>query len=146
MNEIQWSKKLSVHVTEIDEQHQMLFDILNRAVVALEPMADETILQGLLQELTEYGSFHFTTEEQYFKEFQYTWEQQHIDQHRLFIGKIGKLRESLKSKDFTGCSTQILGMLDWLVHHLKTDDQKFGVFMRENSLHQFLKSTSKNSH
>ena len=70
---IDWADSYSVNVAEMDKQHQQLVSLINelhRAMMAarvestLETVADEVASMGkTLQELIDYTSYHFATEE-----------------------------------------------------------------------------------
>ncbi|MBT3471555.1 MAG: EAL domain-containing protein [Gammaproteobacteria bacterium] len=81
---IEWSaERFGIGHKEIDQQHQMLFKIINRLVAAIEHGNAEAQLQSILNEMQEYAEFHLLSEEMVLNDAQYLYSKEHHDKHEL---------------------------------------------------------------
>lgn len=65
---IQWKDDYKIGIEKIDEQHKKLFEIANRAydILTKEIVVDKyDKVADVIEELREYTSYHFKTEEDY---------------------------------------------------------------------------------
>ena len=61
---IPWSEDLSVGLEEIDEQHKILINLINRLFnEAILKRADKALISDILDELIQYTIVHFAVEE-----------------------------------------------------------------------------------
>ena len=118
-------------IEEIDNQHKVLFEIADKIYYLLK---DEFAIDKydkivqLIEELKDYTSFHFATEEAYMEKIKYKrMFTQKID-HNNFVQKLEDvdLREIDENQEET-----ILQMLEfvneWLIEHILKKDKFIGV-------------------
>lgn len=60
---IVWSDELSVGIEEIDEQHKVLVNLINRMHNAIAEKHGSEVVSGILAELVDYTKIHFAVEE-----------------------------------------------------------------------------------
>ena len=122
---IRWEKKYSVGVSEIDNQHQQLFEVLNKFILNFGAGNSRQEVQSVLEEMINYIDYHFTSEERYLK--QHPEFEKHRRLHADFVQKTLKLQ-----KDFLENGTEISQdilkfLITWLKNHiLGTDMIYFG--------------------
>ena len=122
---INWSDDLSVGIMEIDNQHKKLIDIINRLNDAMKTGQGAQAVGGILQELVAYTREHFSNEEKYFEKFGYEKREEHVERHEEFVERIELFRNNFAAKKL-GLSTELFMFLrDWLVKHIKVEDQKY---------------------
>ncbi|NTW26932.1 MAG: hemerythrin family protein [Candidatus Moranbacteria bacterium] len=130
-----WDEKYSVGVAEIDEQHKKLVATiakLNEAISKAKSI--EKDVKSVLTELKQYVEVHFSTEEKYFKEFNYEFAEQHILEHREFAKKIESFYEKYAGNEVE-ISFELIDFLeDWLLDHMMTQDRKYMHCFAENGL------------
>lgn len=131
---IHWNDKLSVKVTEIDQQHRKLVTIINELTDAIEQGKAEAIVNEVLSGLHRYAETHFKTEEDYFERFGYPDAEAHRKEHALFIRKVagfenrttdGEIRLTIRVLQFLG---------DWLINHIMVVDKAYSEFFNEKGL------------
>ena len=129
---MRWTEELSVHVKKIDEQHQNLIDIINRAHdTDLAKNKDEG--NKILDELIEFTRIHFSTEENYFEKCHYPDAEKHIEEHARYIQKVLNYKSKYESGDFD--VEEFFNFLkEWLEHHLKVMDAGYVENFRECGL------------
>ena len=60
---IDWNDELEMGIHEIDEQHRMLVDILNKFYDAIRHHKGTQTAGGILERLADYTRIHFAVEE-----------------------------------------------------------------------------------
>ncbi len=119
MNFIKWNSKLSVKVKEIDNQHKILIDIINKA---FEAQKDKEKINQILNELIEFVRIHFSTEEKYFEKFNYPEKEEHIKEHLNMVSEVLAFKTRFDNSE--EIMEEFLDFLKiWLEDHLITTDQ-----------------------
>lgn len=130
-----WTNDYSVNVKELDEQHKTFMEILNRLIKAIEEKKVESELTGLIETLISHCRVHFATEEHYFKKFNYNDSENHIKEHKSFMEKINKFKETHKSREIDA-SFELADLLeDWLVSHSNNYDKEYTRCFNEHGLY-----------
>jgi hemerythrin-like metal-binding protein len=126
---IDWDSKLCVNIKIIDEQHKKLVDMVNALYDAMKEGKAKDILGNLLTELASYTDYHFKTEEELFKKYNYS----EAAAHKLEHDKLRKEVIDLKAKFDAGemiITVEVLYFLkDWLGKHILGSDKKYSPFL-----------------
>lgn len=132
---IQWTIKNKVNVKVVDEQHQKLFDILNRLHDAVVRGLEQGVLFAILDELVDYTVYHFQTEEKLFQEHDFPGYVEHKAEHDRLTGTAVELQGKLREGSAT-LSYELLDFLhDWLMDHTLGLDQEMGPFLNERGVY-----------
>lgn len=133
---IEWDDSFATGVEEIDEQHQWLFRLVNAAHAYwnrdAEPKREDLI--GIIKGLQAYVVHHFDTEERLMVRYAYLKEDvggasSHCTQHRHFATKIAAIQQTLMDGGEIEKDQFLNYLSDWLIHHVKNTDLKFGAFI-----------------
>ncbi len=78
---LEWNPRFSVKIAEIDQQHKKLIGLINRLHESMQPVSNHDELKTAIKELStqalvinemvEYSSYHFFTEEKYMRQYMY---------------------------------------------------------------------------
>lgn len=124
-----WIIDYSVYVKEIDEQHRHFLDIANSIFDLLD--SEGISLDDLLVRINKLGDYifyHFVTEEEYFKKFNYEDTESHIKEHNFFRGKVNEFIEEFK-KDNVDLKKTAEEMAEfsgnWLIKHILATDKDY---------------------
>ncbi len=125
MELIQWSDKISVNNTRIDNQHKKLIELVNNLILNSNAKANSEIINETLSELLKYTRYHFKDEEELMELRQYPKLDSHREIHKEFVYKI-----TLFCKDVTegkdSVTEEVLQFLvDWLSQHTSIEDQDY---------------------
>lgn len=121
---VTWQGSYALGMDEIDEQHRMLFEIMNRLWEGIVRNDKQTVMVRVLEALEQYAVQHFTEEEIFMRSFDYPGFDAHIKLHQLFIKKIADEKERVASGEKT--SLELLHFLrDWLLNHIMVEDRKY---------------------
>jgi hemerythrin-like metal-binding protein len=124
-NAFEWSEDYSVHSDLIDGQHKQLFKIIFELFEAINNQSTKEKIGETLASLVEYTGYHFGTEENYFKLFEYENAEEHIREHKKFADKIQELQKRYVSHEVEVSFELIDFLEDWLVTHIHDTDQKY---------------------
>lgn len=131
MDLITWDDSLNTGISLIDAQHKVLINKLNKLNSCMTDKNMCENLNVLLDELLEYTFYHFETEENYFSEFSYGKEKEHIKEHESFRKY---LKEFLSKKNETeaSLSQDLLEFLKkWIDHHIREVDMEYVAFLKD---------------
>ncbi|GAB6051698.1 hypothetical protein JCM17960_05180 [Magnetospira thiophila] len=121
---IQWTADLALGHPQIDHDHRVLVDMLNRVESQIEVGASSGALEEVLVGLNKYVSEHFAREERIMEETGYSMIESHKGQHQRFTAKIKSLTEAYQSEPASVNLSQLHAFLsDWLLTHIQITDQ-----------------------
>ena len=131
---ITWSDALSVNIKEIDKQHQCLVELVNRLHDSMKAGQGNSVIGPILSDLLQYTSFHFATEEKYFKKYAYPEYLRHKMEHDDLTQKAKTLNESYLDGKLT-ITIEVMNFLrDWLKSHILGSDKKYSSFLCSKGL------------
>lgn len=138
MAEFAWTPKYSVNISKIDQQHSKFIDILNNLNMTLKKGEGREIIDRIIAELEDYADFHFKTEEDLFKKYDYPEYVEHKKEHDDFKKKVKEfLEKSQNQKSGKVVLTIEISnfMLDWLINHILKSDKKFGPYLNSKGIY-----------
>lgn len=124
-----WIIDYTVYVKEIDEQHRYFLDIANSIFELVDSkniLLDDLLIR--INKLGDYIFYHFATEEEYFKKFNYENTELHTKEHNFFREKVKEFIEKSKKDDVDLKKTaenlaEFSG--DWLIKHILATDKNY---------------------
>lgn len=119
-----WEPKYTVHVEELDAQHQKLFSITNNVLELYEKGSAE--LYPALRDLVDYLCAHIRSENVVMISCNYPGYPEQNAQHSEFIDKMLSFLKSYKEND-KDLTFKILSYLhNWIYSHTVSMDLKYG--------------------
>ncbi|CAG1022586.1 Bacteriohemerythrin [Patescibacteria group bacterium] len=118
-----WSEYFATGITTVDDQHQRLFELLNRLIKSFEVgMPDEDMIASVLQELLDYANQHFSDEETLMTEH-------HIDERHLSIHRMEhksfnydlqklQLHTNVDEDEVQTAERLVRFITSWLIYHI----------------------------
>jgi hemerythrin len=129
-----WNDTYSVGVTEIDDQHRNLVDMINRLHDGLGEGKGSEVIGPILNDMAEYAQYHFDTEEGYFKEFRFRETDIHTAEHMKFKRKVDDFCEKYKTDPMI-LSVEVMYFLsNWLKNHIQGSDKNYTKCFNDNGL------------
>lgn len=132
---INWSPMLAVGVQEIDDQHKVLVELVNKLNDAMHAGQGKAALQGVLNELVRYTQYHFGTEERLMARHGYAAAAGHKGEHQKFIAEVSAFKKKFDSGNAM-ISSEIMNFLrDWLARHILGSDKAFAKSLQAAGVH-----------
>jgi len=126
---IVWSEEYEIGHDLIDQQHQTLVNMINELnrIVAGQGSREDT--EKILSKLIDYTVFHFSGEEEIFKNSAYPCTAAHIEKHEDLVQKITEFWEEFRNNR-ADVSDELLEFLtDWLTNHIQGTDRGYKDFI-----------------
>ncbi|HET9239641.1 MAG TPA: bacteriohemerythrin [Oligoflexus sp.] len=122
----EWNKSLDIHVTEMNDEHKVLIDLMNRLHDEAAASKPKDILQLTFQELVTYTRRHFQDEENYMYSINYPG----LPTHRLIHAKLLTQLDGHYEAFVNGDGTVSVALFDflkmWLNAHIRGIDIQYG--------------------
>ena len=133
IEKIKWDEALSVDIPEIDDLQKKIFALIDVLIDLKDDHANAKDSSINVAELTEYGRYYFSKEEEYLRKAGYPETDVHAKEHRRFIKSTVSLRRQV-AEDRNNLTYGVIKELrDWLIVHISTHDHKYVPFLRTNS-------------
>lgn len=131
---IQWNSTLSVNINQIDNQHMKLVELVNTLHDRMKEGKGKAALSGILNELTNYTVYHFKTEEDLFRKYNYPQTDAHLKEHDALVQQVVKLKADFDN----GKSVLTLDVMnflkDWLTLHIMGNDKAYTPFLKSQGI------------
>ena len=128
MESFHWDDSFLTGISDVDEQHHRLVDVINNFGELVSgqqgPITQQAINQ-VFQELEEYTHYHFEEEEAFMDAngIDPRHLNPHIEAHRNFINEVQALSETLTPENRSGCEQAMKFLIHWLAYHILGTDQ-----------------------
>jgi len=120
----------SVGIREIDRQHGILVQLINRLDQGLKRKISKSTLEDIANYLTDYTIFHFSFEEKLMADHHYPGLAAHKVVHQNFVNKVKHYQNQLKTQDAALVATEILEFLkNWLLDHIQKTDRQYSAVL-----------------
>lgn len=129
MNLLAWQERLSIPFPSIDEEHQILFDLINEFYKSLSNNNKKEQILTLFNQLKSYAQHHFNNEESLMLKFQYPKTEMHQTEHLLFIEKINEFENRYKTEKLLLTFEMTNYLKEWITHHVDTIDRDYSDFI-----------------
>ncbi|MCB1887116.1 MAG: hemerythrin family protein [Rhodocyclaceae bacterium] len=120
----EWTPSLEIGVGEMDQDHRVLFDLLQRIQHADE-QGDFEEAKRVLEELHGYTEWHFAREEALMRIHRYEFAAEHRDEHRRLSEQVAHMQDEL-AHDHLMPHDIATFMQRWLVNHIAGADRHAG--------------------
>lgn len=119
---IVWTSDMSIDGGgELDEDHKLMFSLLNRCQEVLELQDNHHSIQTIITEVVQYTHDHFASEELLMHNINYPYAKNHCDVHRMITKQLSQ--KILVCSDKEVLKWLITDMSTWLVEHIMEMDK-----------------------
>jgi hemerythrin len=124
-----WSQELDVHVDDMNDQHKVLLDLMNKLFDKQQDNTDFEELQLIFDELATKTTAHFKDEEAYMDSISFPDLETHKIIHQTLLSQFAEHGERVKQqKKFDDEFFNFLTF--WLRSHIMGIDTKYGNFAK----------------
>jgi len=133
---MEWTEKLAIGISTIDNQHKELFKRINNLVIAIKEHRCRSEIDGTLKFLDDYAKVHFSAEEKHMREVNYGGLEEQQEDHKKYLAALAELKEEasqprVKGSTYDLSATTNQVVVDWIVDHIMKVDMKFGEFLKQ---------------
>ena len=117
---MKWSEEFATGFTHLDEQHKMLFTMVDDYREALNEGGGERVYDVLLQSLDAYARAHFRAEEECMVRYECPAAKENASAHTRFVVTLSEFRQRFHVNGFSRAdATVLVDTLDrWLADHI----------------------------
>ncbi len=126
MSFIEFDRKMSVGVPDMDNQHMEIIRLINDLHDAAKLEKGRDKIQDTLGRLKRYTKFHFVSEEKYMESREYTGLNNHVEFHRELTNQINDIEKRHKTGSIEVTSQLLESLRDWLLNHIEKSDKLYG--------------------
>lgn len=126
MQSFNWNENYITGLTEVDEQHHHLVDLINTFGDKItEDKLVKSDIDTIIKELTDYTNYHFTEEEEMMVKSNIDKRHldAHIDMHKDFLESIQEMYEKISIDDQDSVGQLLDFLIHWLAYHILFEDQ-----------------------
>ncbi len=124
---ITWSNMFSTTISEQDNQHKKLIDLINQLNDAMQAGKGAAVMGKVLSELVNYTVFHFSYEEKLMALHKYEDTPAHKLEHSKFVQTAGDFKKKFDSGNAVVSAELMTFLRDWLTGHIMKTDKKLGL-------------------
>lgn len=131
---ITWESGYSVGVTEIDDHHKKLINMINELYFAMTNDRGQNLVSSIIGDMLNYAKMHFAIEEGYMRQCHYLGVLPHYREHEKFLDKAQELHRRSEEGEFVLSYEVIQFLSDWLKSHILETDMKYVATFKESGL------------
>ncbi len=131
---IPWDPSYCTGVKQFDEQHKILFHLINKLYRGMKENKGRAVTDEVLSSLVEYTQTHFANEEYMFRQHGYPEIESHMENHKKLIDQVSDFCNSYKSGKAEVDEKLLEFLKDWLNSHIKGVDTMYGPFLTSKGL------------
>jgi len=131
---LEWDPRYTVHVADIDREHQAWFALINGVHKAVINGTGHDILRTVLAETTQYTFSHFAHEEALMSELDYPESEDHILAHQDLSRRAREFTDRLENGQSATMLEFLVFLSEWAKHHTTTIDRKLGAYVQAHQL------------
>ncbi|HEY1649506.1 MAG TPA: bacteriohemerythrin [Terracidiphilus sp.] len=129
-----WNDDYLVGVRSLDNQHSVLFNLLNELHAAMLNGQARNRAVLILRNLLNYTRGHFSTEEAMMASAGYPGLDRHRIQHRGLTKHVQEF-EARFERGEGALNPQLFGFLrDWLTNHIQDADKEYGLWLNQKGV------------
>lgn len=132
---MEWSDRLSVGITQFDNEHKRLVGMVNDLFDAVQAGKGKDALGRILDGLITYTKTHFANEERYMTQHGYPDLPAHKAEHDALAKQVLDVQAKYRAGASAVLSMEVMTFLKgWLVKHIQGTDKKYGPFLNAKGI------------
>lgn len=132
---MEWTTKMSVGVTQFDDEHKKLVAMVNELFDAVQGGRGKDALGKILDGLIAYTKTHFANEERFMQQHGYPDMAAHRAEHEALARQVVEVQQKYHSGATATLSMEVMNFLkNWLVKHIQGTDRKYTTFFNAKGM------------
>lgn len=129
-----WDQSFSVHIAELDHQHQRLFRTVAKLNHAVRTGSADSIINEVLEKVVQHTISHFAAEELLLQQHGYPDLEAHRDEHRKLAQQLTKFNLSNIAGEPGIPSSFLVFLQTWLRDHILKTDKDYSAFLNSKGV------------
>ena len=129
---VPWDDNYKVGIRAVDEQHQKLFDIVNRLYDLEDGEEIKEKLRIILYEFNDYMKEHFQDEEDYMLSIGYPYLEEHRKLHEEIVESLGQIIHTPAKLAIVKSKMRVVAKRV-LIEHILNEDMKIKLYLLEKA-------------
>lgn len=121
-----WDRRYETSLTEVDDQHRYLVEVINRFGEQLTQSSgvEWAEVDAVFAEVADYARYHFTEEENLMTAagLDPVYCEEHKEQHRHFMGEVERMHAAVSPEKPETAGRLLSFLMHWLVYHILGSD------------------------
>jgi len=109
----------------MDDQHKRIVKLINEVKEALDANKPATEIIKIIKNLINYSSYHFHTEEDYFKEFKYKEAADHNKEHKKLVSLLQSIEKVVTKGELNKLIDYLIKLKNEIIIHFTEVDTKY---------------------
>jgi hemerythrin-like metal-binding protein len=130
-----WNESYSVHVKQLDAQHQVLFNTINSLADAMRAGRGDTVIRDTVGKLAAYTQTHFLQEEVLMNQTAYPQFTEHKAEHAKLMASVGQYQTDLNAGRKPNSVAVLAFLQTWLVEHIRKSDRAYSDHLNAHGIH-----------
>ncbi|MFC2138090.1 bacteriohemerythrin, partial [Bacteroidota bacterium] len=122
---IVWISKYNLQIPEMDDQHKRIVKLINEVNEALDGKKSGSEIVKIIKNLINYTSYHFHTEEDYFKEFKYKEAADHKKEHKGILTLLQTTEKNVAEGNLDKLDEDLIEIKSEIITHFTEVDIKY---------------------
>jgi hemerythrin-like metal-binding protein len=127
-----WDEGIGTGVDTMDTEHRLQVSLVNALEEAIRTESDPALADRTLQQLVDFTSVHFHSEELMMRLYSYPQLENHALAHAKLMEQVLQIRAHHRAKEAPEVMETIRELRGWLVNHIKSMDQAFALWLSRN--------------
>ena len=127
---VPWDNRYRLGIDNIDDQHEKLFELVNRLFELEETSNYKEALRTILYEFSDYMKTHFSDEEEYMSEIGFPKLEEHKKLHQDIIESLTQIISTPAKLSIIKSKMKIVSKRA-LIDHIMHEDTKIKIFLAE---------------
>ena len=127
-----WDEGIGTGVESMDVEHRLQVSLVNALDEVIRSGRDDALAERTLQQLIDFTSVHFHSEELMMRLYSYPQLDNHALAHAKLMENVERIREHHRRGDQVEAADTIGELRGWLVNHIKSMDQAFALWLSRN--------------
>jgi hemerythrin len=125
MDIFKWTQAFETGITEVDNQHQHLVQVINQfGALIVQNEIDLIDIDAVFSEMVEYAQYHFESEEKFMGSagIEPRYLHEHKEEHQIFLQEVSFMhQEFVREAKFSG-KHLFEYLVNWLIYHILGSD------------------------
>jgi hemerythrin-like metal-binding protein len=120
-----WHEKYNTGITEIDNYHKKIFEILKQLRTNIKHKKPGNVISPLIDCLLINSDKIFKFEEKYMSAGNYFDLEHHRVEHMVFLSRITDFRNNFLYEDYVSVLQSLDFLIHWLTFHIEESDKEY---------------------